>query len=84
MIETQDAIFEKLSRVTVPALPAALRERTLAIARTNLAPRGRRPRSLVFADYMPPLPLVPSLLISVAAGFIVDVCLKAARWFWVS
>jgi hypothetical protein len=84
MTENHDAIFAELSRETVLPMSAALRERTLAIARANLPPRGARPRSLRFADYVPPLHLVPSLLISVAAAFIVDVFLKAARIFWTS
>jgi hypothetical protein len=84
MTSNHDPIFAKLSRASAPPLPLALRERALVIARTNLPPRGKRPRSLAFADYMPPLPLVPSLLISAAAAFIVDVFLKAARFFWTS
>jgi hypothetical protein len=84
MIESHDPILPVLSRASTPPLSAAFRERTLAIARTNLPPRGRRPRFLLFADYMPPRSLVPSLLISAAAAFIVDVFLKAARLFWLS
>lgn len=84
MTENRDTILAALSPASMPPLPAGLRGRTLAIARANLPPRGARPRSLVFADYMPPLSLVPSLLISVAAVFIVDVFVKAARFFWMS
>jgi hypothetical protein len=84
MTENHDNIFAALSRASMPPLPADIRQRTLAIARTSLPPRGTRPRSLVFADYMPPRSLVPSLLISVAAAFIVDVFLRAARLFWTS
>jgi hypothetical protein len=83
MNESHDPFFAQLSRAT-PPLSAALRNRTLVIARTSLPPRGTRPRSLLFADYMPPLELVPSLLISAAAALIVDVFLKAARLFWMS
>ncbi len=84
MIENHDKIFAALSNAGMPPLPSGLRGRTLAIARTNLPPRGARPRSLLFTDYMPPLSLVPSVLISVAAAFIADVFVKAARFFWTS
>ena len=84
MTANHDNIFATPARASMPPLPADIRKRTLAIARTNLPPRGTRPRSLVFADYMPPRSLVPSVLISVAAAFIVDVLLKAARLFWMS
>lgn len=84
MSENHDKIFAALSHANTPPLPAALRGRTLALARTNLPPRGERPRSLLFTDYVPPLSLVPSVLISVAAAFIVDVFVKAARFFWTS
>ena len=84
MTSNHDTIFAELSRASTPPLPLALRGRALAIARTNLPPRGMRPRSLLFADYMPPLSLVPSILISAAAAFIVDVFVKAARLFWTS
>ncbi len=84
MTRNHDEIFAALSNAGMPPLPPDLRQRALAIARTNLPPRGARPRSLLFTDYMPPLSLVPSVLISVAAAFIADVFVKAARLFWTS
>jgi len=84
MTENHDPIFAEALRASTPPLSAALRTRTLAIARSNLPPCGTRPWSLLFADYVPPRSLVPSLLISVAAAFIVDVFVKAARLLWVS
>lgn len=78
------AILAELSRTSTPPLSASLRKRTLALARGNLAARGRHPRLLALADATPPLYLVPSLLISAAAVFILEVFLKAARHFWLS
>lgn len=82
MSEEHDPTFTTLSRAAVPPLPATLRQRTLAIARSNLALGAPRPRFLVLADYAPPLALVPSLLISAGAAFVVDACIKMVRLFW--
>jgi hypothetical protein len=84
MIGENDPILAELLKVETSPLSAAFRERTLAIARTNLPPRGKRPLPLVFADYMPPVSLVPSLLISAAVVFVVDAFLRIARFFWFS
>jgi len=84
MGEDLDLTFTKLSRVAAPPLPAALRQRALATARTNLAPLAKGSRSLLFAQYAPPLFLVPSLLISAGAAFLVDVFIKVVQLFWTS
>ncbi len=84
MSDPHDPVLMTLSRPSPPPLPAALRQRTLALARSNLPPCGRRPRSLVLADYAPPRSLVPSLLLSVAAVFVVDAFVKVVRLFWLS
>jgi len=81
MSDNHDPFFTMLAGASTPPLPAALGQRTLALARSNLAPRGTRPRSLVLADYAPPRSLVPALLISAAAAFVVDAFIKVARLF---
>jgi hypothetical protein len=52
------------------------------MARGNLAVGTSRPRPSALADYAPPLALVPSLLISAGAAFVVDAFIKMVRFFW--
>lgn len=84
MGEDQYLLVDALSRTPVPPLRAAVRQRALALARSNLgtAPIGRRGR--LVDRYTPPASLVPSLLISAGAAFVVNVCIKAVRLFWFS
>ncbi len=84
MGEKQDLLVEMLSRTTVPPLRPVVRQRALALARSNLgtAATGRRDRLL--DRFTPPGSLVPSLLISAGAAFVVNVCIKAVRLFWIS
>jgi hypothetical protein len=84
MSDEPDSVLSPLARASTPALPAALRQKTLALARSNLPPRGTRPRTLLMADYAPPRSLVPSLLISAATAFVVDAVVKVARLFALS
>ena len=84
MIEERDPILAGLRESATPPLPAACRARTLAIARTNLPFPKTRHRSQALADYMPPVSLVPSLLISAAAVFVFDAFLRIAYLFWMS
>jgi hypothetical protein len=72
------------SRDAVPPLPAALRQRTLAMARTNLRMGLSERRVWKLADYTPPLALVPSVLLSAGAAFVVDALIKVVRFFWIS
>ncbi len=81
MSDEHDPTFTALARASAPPLPAALRRRTLTLARGNLPARGACPRSLAFADYAPPRALVPSLLVSASAAFVVDAFVKIARLF---
>ncbi len=84
MDEEHDPATSTLARATELPLPAELRRRTLAIARTNLAPAAVRRRPPVFAEYAPPLSLVPGLLISAGAVFVVDAFIKVVRLFCIS
>jgi len=72
----------------VQARPRPRCRRPLGNGRSPLpqqpCPRGTRPRSMVLVDYAPPRSLVPSLLISAAAAFVVDAFIKVARLFTIS
>lgn len=84
MSESLDSQEAALSQEAVPSLPATLRRRTLAIARTNLRMGAPERRAWQLADYTPPLALVPSVLISAGAAFVVDALIKVVRILWIS
>jgi hypothetical protein len=79
MNESHDSTATALSQATVPPLSAALRRRTLAMARGNLRTGASHRASRVLLDYTPPKSLVPSLLVSAGAAFLVDAAIKIAR-----
>lgn len=74
-----DTITALLSAGT-PPLSHALRVRTLAMARANLAPPARRAFLRAFAEYAVPAPLVPALLVSAAVVFAIDALGRLARF----
>jgi len=85
MTEKKDPIIEALLKMETPPLPIAFRERTIAIARTNLRLKQKERVSLLaFADAVTPAPLVPSLLVSAAVVFVVDAVSTMARFLWLS
>jgi hypothetical protein len=79
MSPENDAVARLLHALPTPALPPALRARTLARARGHLAPPpGAVPRPLAVAL---PAYAASAALISADAVFLADACLKMGRAF---